>query len=85
MGQVRAVTSRQVGAPAQAVFDALADYAEVRPRILPSQYSGFAVREGGVGAGTVAQWRLQAPTASMDATACSFRLSDVGSRLVGRA
>jgi hypothetical protein len=60
VGQVRAVTSRQVGAPAQEVFDALADYAEVRPRILPSQYSGFAVREGGVGAGTVAQWRLQA-------------------------
>jgi hypothetical protein len=60
VGQVRAVTSRQVGAPAQAVFDALADYADVRPRILPSQYSGFAVREGGVGAGTVAQWRLQA-------------------------
>ncbi len=60
MGQVRAVTSRQVGAPAQEVFDALADYAEVRPRLLPSQYSGFAVREGGVGAGTVAQWRLQA-------------------------
>jgi len=60
VGQVRAVTSRQVGAPAQEVFDALADYAEVRPRLLPSQYSGFAVREGGVGAGTVAQWRLQA-------------------------
>ena len=60
MGQVRAVTSRQVGAPAQVVFDALADYAKVRPQILPAQYSGFAVREGGVGAGTVAQWRLQA-------------------------
>lgn len=60
MGQVRAVTSRQINAPAQAVFDALADYAGVRPRILPSQYSGYAVREGGVGAGTVAQWRLQA-------------------------
>ena len=60
MGQVRAVTSRQINAPAQAVFDALADYAEVRAGILPSQYSGFAVREGGVGAGTVAQWRLQA-------------------------
>lgn len=60
MGQVRAVTSRQVHAPAQVVFDALADYAGVRPGILPEQYSGFAVREGGVGAGTVAQWRLRA-------------------------
>jgi polyketide cyclase/dehydrase/lipid transport protein len=60
VGQVRAVTSRQVNAPAQAVFDALADYSGVRPRILPAQYSGFEVRSGGVGAGTVAQWRLQA-------------------------
>jgi hypothetical protein len=60
MGQVRAVASRQIGASAQAVFDALADYAAVRPKILPAQYSGYAVREGGVGAGTVASWRLAA-------------------------
>ena len=60
MGQVRAVASRQIGASAQAVFEALADYATVRPKILPAQYSGYAVREGGVGAGTVASWRLAA-------------------------
>jgi hypothetical protein len=60
MGQVRAVTSRQISASAQAVFEALADYATVRPKILPAQYSGYAVREGGVGAGTVASWRLAA-------------------------
>jgi len=60
MGQVRALTSRQIGAPAQAVFSALADYATVRPAILPAQYSDYAVREGGVGAGTVASWRLAA-------------------------
>ena len=60
MGQVRAATGRRVAASAQAVFDALADYAGVRAKILPAQYSGFEVREGGVGAGTVAAWRLQA-------------------------
>jgi hypothetical protein len=60
MGQVRAVTSRQIGASAQAVFDALSDYATVRPKILPAQYSDYAVREGGVGPGTVASWRLAA-------------------------
>lgn len=60
MGQVRAVASRQIGAPAQTVFEALADYASVRPKILPAQYSGYTVREGGVGAGTVASWRLAA-------------------------
>ena len=60
MGQVRAVASRQIGASAQAVFEALADYATVRPKILPAQYSAYVVREGGVGAGTVASWRLAA-------------------------
>lgn len=60
MGRVRAVTSRQIAASAQAVFEALADYAQVRPKILPAQYSGYAVREGGFGAGTVASWRLAA-------------------------
>ena len=60
MGQVRAVTSRQISAPAQAVFDALADYTTVRPKILPAQYGDYSVREGGVGAGTVASWRLAA-------------------------
>jgi hypothetical protein len=60
MGQVRAVTSRQVGASAQTVFEALADYATVRPKILPAQYSDYAVREGGFGAGTVVSWRLAA-------------------------
>jgi hypothetical protein len=60
MGQVRAVASRQIGASAQAVFEALADYAAVRPKILPAQYSGYVVREGGVGAGTVVSWRLAA-------------------------
>jgi hypothetical protein len=60
MGQVRALTSRQINAPAQTVFGALADFAAVRSEILPAQYSGFVVRVGGVGAGTVAAWRLAA-------------------------
>lgn len=60
MGQVRAVTSRQIGASAQTVFEALADYATVRPKILPAQYSDYAVREGGFGAGTLVSWRLAA-------------------------
>ncbi len=60
MGQVRAVTSRQIGVSAQTVFEALADYATVRPKILPAQYSEYAVREGGVGAGTVVSWKLAA-------------------------
>lgn len=60
MGQVRAVAARQIGAPAQQVFDAVADYAGVRGAVLPAQYSDYAVRSGGTGAGTVAEWRLAA-------------------------
>ena len=60
MGEVRAVTGREVHASAQAVFAALADYAAVRPKLLPEQFSGYGVRVGGMGAGTVVGWRLQA-------------------------
>ncbi|MGH6655824.1 MAG: SRPBCC family protein [Actinocrinis sp.] len=60
MGQVRAATSRQIAVSSRAVFEALSDYVTVRPKILPAQYSAYAVREGGVGAGTVASWRLAA-------------------------
>ena len=60
MAQVQAVTSRQVAAVPDAVAAAIADYATVRPKLLPAPYSQFAVRTGGQGAGTVAAWHLQA-------------------------
>lgn len=60
MAQVQAVTSRQVGAAPDAVVAAIADYAAVRPKLLPAPYSQFTVRSGGQGAGTVAAWHLQA-------------------------
>lgn len=60
MSQVRAVAAAHVHAPAGQVAAALADYATVRPKILPSQYSDYELREGGVGAGTVVAWKLAA-------------------------
>ncbi|MGO3326849.1 SRPBCC family protein [Gordonia sp. (in: high G+C Gram-positive bacteria)] len=60
MGQVTATTTAQIAAPAQTVFAALADYAQVRPTILPSNYRDYRVDEGGQGAGTVVHWILQA-------------------------
>ncbi|WP_405011094.1 SRPBCC family protein [Kitasatospora sp. NBC_01539] len=60
MGKVQATTERVYQASPKRVYEALADYATVRPRLLPEQYSGFEVREGGTGAGTVVHWRLQA-------------------------
>lgn len=60
MAQVQAVTSRQLAAAPDVVLAAITDYAGVRPKLLPAQYSQFAVRSGGQGAGTVAAWHLQA-------------------------
>ncbi|MER8153709.1 SRPBCC family protein [Streptomyces sp. NPDC094472] len=60
MGQVEATTERIVTGKPEDVFDALADYREARPRLLPQQFSEYEVREGGDGEGTVVHWKLQA-------------------------
>ncbi|WP_069812401.1 SRPBCC family protein [Streptomyces sp. TP-A0874] len=60
MAQVESTTERIVKANPEDVFDALADYAGVRPRLLPEQYSEYEVREGGDGEGTLVHWKLQA-------------------------
>ncbi|QLL07222.1 SRPBCC family protein [Mycobacterium vicinigordonae] len=60
MGQVRAASTILINAEPEAVLKAVADYQNVRPKILPSQYSEYEVLQGGQGQGTVAKWRLQA-------------------------
>ncbi|QRY62615.1 SRPBCC family protein [Gordonia sp. PDNC005] len=60
MGQVTATASVQIAAPVDAVSTALADYASVRAELLPANYRDYTVVEGGVGAGTVVHWILQA-------------------------
>jgi uncharacterized protein YndB with AHSA1/START domain len=60
MAQVEATTERIIAAEPERVYDALADYAATRGRVLPAQYSEYEVREGGTGAGTVVHWKLQA-------------------------
>ncbi|AZG47342.1 SRPBCC family protein [Gordonia insulae] len=60
MGQVSATQSIDIAAEPDAVVAALADYTEVRPAILPSQYRDYAVISGGNGDGTVVHWILQA-------------------------
>ncbi|NJQ02842.1 SRPBCC family protein [Streptomyces zingiberis] len=60
MAQVEATTEREIAARPEAVFEALADYAGTRARLLPEQFSEYEVREGGRGAGTLVHWRLQA-------------------------
>ncbi|NKY47708.1 SRPBCC family protein [Nocardia sp. MDA0666] len=60
MGQVSASSSTVVAAEPQRALEAIADYQDVRPRILSSHYHDYKVLEGGKGAGTVAEWTLQA-------------------------
>lgn len=60
MAQVEATTERVIAADPETVFDALADYKESRPKVLPGHFSEYEVREGGDGEGTLVHWKLQA-------------------------
>lgn len=60
MGQVSSSSTILIDAEPAKVLAAIADYREVRPKILGSQYSEYRVVEGGQGRGTVASWKLQA-------------------------
>lgn len=60
MGQVSAASTILVNAEPATVLSAVADYRDVRPKILSSHYHDYQVLEGGQGQGTVASWKLQA-------------------------
>ncbi|PRC44207.1 polyketide cyclase [Mycobacterium sp. ITM-2017-0098] len=60
MGQVSASSTVLIDADPATVLAAVADYEAMRPKILSAHYSGYRVLEGGQGAGTVAEWKLQA-------------------------
>lgn len=60
MAQVEATTERIIAADPETVFDALADYQEIRPKVQPAHFSEYEVREGGDGEGTLVHWKLQA-------------------------
>lgn len=60
MARVTATNTIVIEAPVEAVSAAIADYAQVRPRIQPEQFSAYRLIQGGQGDGTVAAWNLQA-------------------------
>ena len=43
----------------RAVYDTIANYRTGHPRILPNQFSGLIVEQGGVGAGTVISFKVR--------------------------
>jgi uncharacterized protein YndB with AHSA1/START domain len=60
MAQVKATAERTIGAPVEQVWQAVADYADVRPTLLTEQFSEYEVTAGGDGAGTTVHWKLAA-------------------------
>lgn len=60
MGQVSAASTILIEAEPAAALAAVADFQNVRPKILSPHYSDYQVLQGGQGQGTVAKWRLQA-------------------------
>ncbi|MCV7031095.1 SRPBCC family protein [Mycobacterium sherrisii] len=60
MAQVSAASTILINVDPAATLAAVADYQNVRPKILSPQYSQYQVLQGGQGQGTVVKWKLQA-------------------------
>ncbi len=60
MSEVVATAERIVRAPAERTLAALADYADVRRRLVTEQFRDYRVESGGRGAGTRVAWRFAA-------------------------
>jgi uncharacterized protein YndB with AHSA1/START domain len=60
MGTIHVSAKRQIDAPADQVYGYLADMREHHPRFLPPAFSDFEVESGGIGAGTVTRFKLNA-------------------------
>ncbi len=60
MGTLEVHESRRIDAPAATVYRYLADMREHHPRFLPSAFANFSVESGGIGAGTVIAYALNA-------------------------
>src|ERR1700693_3897868 len=60
MGTINVSAERSIESPADTVYGYLADMREHHPRFLPPAFSDFEVESGGVGAGTIARFKLTA-------------------------
>ena len=61
MATVEASAERRVSARIERVYEFLSDYQDKRPRILPSNFTDYEVREGGTGKGTRFHLRMTSP------------------------
>lgn len=60
MGTIQVLAERTIAADAATVYGYLADLRQHHPRFLPGEFSDFEVLSGGVGAGTVASFKVTA-------------------------
>lgn len=60
MGTIHVSEQRTIDAPADVVYGYIADMREHHPNFLPPAFSEFTVESGGLGAGTVTRFKLNA-------------------------
>ena len=80
MSEVQAATEQSIPRPADQVYAELADYRTIRPQILPDNYFDYTVQEGGQGAGTQVQWKLQATKSRV--RDCAITVSEPDERTI---
>lgn len=66
MASIHVSAERTVDAPASAVYGYISDQREHHPHFLPPAFSDFTVESGGVGAGTITRFKLNAGGRSRD-------------------
>jgi hypothetical protein len=66
MGKIHVSAEGVVQAPADAVYGYLADMREHHPHFLPPAFADFEVETGGVGAGTIVTFKVNAGGRSRD-------------------
>jgi hypothetical protein len=80
MAQVKATAQRSIAASADTVRAALADYTDIRPKLLTEHFSEYEVREGGTGAGTKVHWKLAAT--SKRVRDCQIAITEADGKLI---
>ncbi|HEX3722553.1 MAG TPA: SRPBCC family protein [Nitrolancea sp.] len=59
MSRAQVAEERMIDAPAEKIYDCIADYRQHHPRFLPPAFSNFIIEEGGYGAGTIVSFDLK--------------------------
>lgn len=66
MAMINVSAERVIDAPPETVYRYVADHVEHHPNFLPPAFSDFKVEAGGVGAGTITHFRVNAGGRSRD-------------------